>query len=144
MRSTIDKAGRVVIPASIRERGVERKKALFSVEERVEIMREVLAPYPNVEVDCFDGLLVNYAAARNANVILRGIRAISDYEYEWRMAHMNRRMQPQVETVFLMAAEQYSFVSSRLMKEVVSLGGNISGLVPESVEVRMKERLKKG
>ena len=122
----------------------EQKKPLFSIEERVELMREVLAPYPNVEVDRFDGLLVNYAASRNANVILRGIRAISDYEHEWQLAHMNRRMQPGIETVFLMAAEEYAFVSSRLMKEVVSLGGNISGLVPESVEVRMKERLKRG
>ena len=122
----------------------EQKKPLFSVEERVEIMREVLAPFPNVEVDCFDGLLVNYAAARQANVILRGVRAIADYEFELQMAHMNRRLQPQVETVFLMAAEQYAFVSSRLMKEVVSLGGSITGLVPLSVEERMKERLSKG
>lgn len=120
----------------------EQKRPLFSVEERVEIMREVLAPFPNVEVDCFDGLLVHYAAARGANVILRGIRAISDYEYEWQMAHMNRRLQPEIETVFLMAAEEYAFVSSRLMKEVISLGGNISGLVPQSVEDRMKERLR--
>ena len=118
----------------------EQKKPLFSVEERIEIMREVLAPFPNVEVDCFDGLLVNYAAARNANVILRGIRAIADYEYELQMAHMNRRLQPQIETVFLMAAEKYSFVSSRLMKEVISLGGSISGLVPQSVEDRMRAR----
>ena len=120
------------------------KQPLFSVEERVEIMREVLAPFSNVEVGCFDGLLVEYAAAQGANVILRGIRAISDYEYEWQMAHMNRRLQPHIETVFLMAAEEYAFVSSRLMKEVVTLGGNISGLVPKSVEDRMKLRLSKG
>lgn len=119
----------------------DQKKALFSVEERVQIMREVLTPFPNVEVDCFDGLLVNYAASKGASVILRGVRAIADYEYELQMAHMNRRLQPQIETVFLMAAEEYAFVSSRLMKEVVALGGNISGLVPESVEARMKERL---
>src|SRR5450755_2628265 len=79
----------------------EQKAPLFSVEERVEIMREVLAPFPNVEVECFDGLLVNYAASKGANVILRGIRAIADYEYELQMAHMNRRLQPQIETVFL-------------------------------------------
>jgi pantetheine-phosphate adenylyltransferase len=122
----------------------EEKKPLFSVEERAAMLREVVVPYPNVEVECFDGLLVQYAAARNANIILRGIRAISDYEYEWRMAHMNRRLQPDIETVFLMAAEEYAFVSSRLMKEVISLGGNISGLVPESVEIRMRQRLKRG
>ena len=122
----------------------EQKKPLFAVEERLEMMREVLAPYPNVEVDCFDGLLVNYAATRHANVILRGVRAIADYEYELQMAHMNRRLQPQIETVFLMAAEEYAFVSSRLMKEVAALGGSITGLVPPTVEVRMKERLTRG
>ena len=122
----------------------EQKKPLFSVDERVAIMRDVLAGFPNVEVDCFDGLLVNYAAARSANVILRGVRAIADYEYELQMAHMNRRLQPQIETVFLMAAEEFAFVSSRLMKEVISFGGSIAGLVPPTVEERMKERLIKG
>ncbi len=120
----------------------DQKKPLFSVEERLDILRDVLSSFSNVEVDCFDGLLVTHAASKGANVILRGVRAIADYEYELQMAHMNRRLQPQIETVFLMAAEEYAFVSSRLMKEVVSLGGNISGLVPESVEARMKERLK--
>jgi pantetheine-phosphate adenylyltransferase len=119
----------------------EQKRPLFTVEERAEMLREVIAPYPNVEVECFDGLLVEFAARRNANVILRGIRAISDYEYEWQMAHMNRRLEPRIETVFLMAAEEYAFVSSRLMKEVIALGGNISGLVPKSVEDRMRQRL---
>ena len=122
----------------------EQKKPLFSVEERVGIMREVLAEFPNVEVACFDGLLVNYAAAQRANVILRGVRAIADYEYELQMAHMNRRLQPHIETVFLMAAEEFAFVSSRLMKEVASFGGSIAGLVPSTVEERMKERLIKG
>ena len=124
--------------------GNDQKKPWFSAAERVEMMREVLAPFPNVEVDCFEGLLVTYAAARNASVIVRGVRAIADYEYELQMAHMNRRLQPQIETVFLMAAEEYAFVSSRLMKEVISLGGNISGLVPQSVEERMKERIRRG
>ena len=120
----------------------EQKRPLFSVTERVEMLKEVVAPYPNVEVESFEGLLVEFAAARNANAILRGIRAISDYEYELQMAHMNRRLRPEIETVFLMAAEQYSFVSSRLMKEVFVLGGDISGLVPKSVEDRMKQRLR--
>ena len=120
----------------------EQKRPLFSVAERLEMLTEVLAPYPNVEVEAFEGLLVEYAAARDANVILRGIRAISDYEYELQMAHMNRRLRPSIETVFLMASEQYAFVSSRLMKEVFVLGGSISGLVPPSVEDRMKQRLR--
>jgi pantetheine-phosphate adenylyltransferase len=120
----------------------DQKRPLFSTEERVEMLREVLAPFPNVEVDCFDGLLVHYAAARGAGMIIRGIRAISDYENEWRMALMNRRLAPEIETVFLVASEEYSFVSSRLMKEVLSLGGSISGLVPEPVEARLKLRLR--
>lgn len=111
------------------------------MEERVEMLREVLKPYPNVEVDSFNGLLVEYAAAREANVIIRGIRAVSDYEYELQMALMNRRLRPEIETVFLMAGEAYSFVSSKLVKEVISLGGNIEGLVPKLVEERLKLRL---
>ncbi len=118
----------------------ESKKALFSVEERVEIVREVVRPYSNVEVGSFDGLLVDYAASRGANLILRGIRAISDYEYELQMALMNRRLRPELETAFLMAGEAYSFLSSHLVKEVVSLGGDVSGLVPPMVETRLKGR----
>ena len=121
--------------------GNEAKKPLFSVEERVEMLEEVLKPYQNVEVGTFDGLTVAYAAERGANMILRGIRAISDYEYELQMALMNRRLQPGIETAFLMAGEAYSFISSRLVKEVASLGGNIAGLVPPIVEARLKERL---
>ncbi len=119
----------------------ESKRALFSMEERVEMMREVMKPYPDVEVDSFKGLLVEYASTRGANVILRGIRAVSDYEYELQMALMNRRLRPEIETVFLMAGEAYSFVSSRLVKEVIALGGNIEGLVPKLVEERLKRRL---
>jgi len=112
----------------------DSKLPLFSVEERMDMLREVVDPYANVEVDCFDGLLVDYAAARSATVLLRGIRAISDYEYELQMALMNRRLRPEIETVFMMANEAYSFISSRLVKEVYRLGGNITGLVPPSVE----------
>ena len=115
-----------------------RKQSLFSVEERVEMLTEVVKPFPNVEVGWFNGLLVDYVKARGANFILRGIRAISDYEYELQIAHMNRRLSPGVETVFLMAGEAYSFVSSQLVKEVVSLGGDVSGLVPPLVEERLK------
>ena len=117
------------------------KRPLFSVEERVQMLRETIAGLPNVEVDSFDGLLVDYAAQRSASVILRGIRAISDYEYELQMALMNRRLRPEIETVFLMAGEEHSFISSRLVKEVVRLGGNISGLVPPSIEGRLRRRV---
>jgi pantetheine-phosphate adenylyltransferase len=119
----------------------ESKQPLFTVEERMEIIREVVQGYPNVEVDSFDGLLVDYAAQKNATLILRGIRAISDYEYELQMALMNRRLRPEIETIFMMAGEAYSFISSRLVKEVFRLGGNITGLVPPLVEVRLKKRM---
>jgi pantetheine-phosphate adenylyltransferase len=115
-----------------------RKQSLFSVEERVEMLTEVVKPFPNVEVGSFNGLLVDYVKARGANFILRGIRAISDYEYELQIAHMNRRLSPGTETVFLMAGEAYSFVSSQLVKEVASLGGDVSGLVPPLVEQHLK------
>ncbi len=121
----------------------DSKQPLFTVEERIEMLREVVHVYSNVEVDTFDGLLVEHAAARSATVMLRGIRAISDYEYELQMALMNRRLNPSLETIFMMSHEAYSFISSRLVKEVFGLGGNISGLVPPSVEARLKRRLAK-
>jgi pantetheine-phosphate adenylyltransferase len=122
----------------------ESKQPLFTVEERMEMLREVVCEYPNVEVDSFDGLLVDYAAARSATVILRGIRAISDYEYELQMALMNRRLRPDVETLFMMASESYSFISSKLVKEVFALGGNIAGLAPRNVEDRLSRRYVRG
>ena len=117
----------------------DTKLPLFSVEERMEMLTEVVGRFPNVEVDCFDGLLVDYAARKGATVILRGIRAISDYEFELQMALMNRRLEPRIETIFLMAGEAYSYISSRLVKEVFRLGGNISGLVPPTVEARLRK-----
>lgn len=119
----------------------EKKQPLFSVAERMDMLVHVVTAYPNVEVDCFDGLLVDYAAQKQASLIIRGIRAISDYEHELQMALMNRRLRPEIETVFLMAGEAYSFISSHLVKEVIRLGGNISGLVPPLVETRLKNRL---
>ena len=119
----------------------EAKSPLFSVEERMEMLTEVTSRFRNVEVDSFNGLLATWALRRGARVILRGIRAISDYEYELQMALMNRRLQPQVETVFLLAGEQYSFISSKMVKEIISLGGDIKGLVPPTVEKRLHERL---
>ena len=118
----------------------DEKEPLFSVEERMEMLRDVLGGYANVELDHFEGLLVDYAAARGATVLLRGIRAISDYEKELQMALMNRRLRPDIETLFLMSSEAYSFISSRLVKEIIGLGGNIAGLVPPSVEVRLRKR----
>ena len=119
----------------------DEKQALFSVPERIEMLQEVVGNFSNVEVASFDGLLVDYAAHCGATVILRGIRAVSDYEYELQMALMNRRLRPEIETVFMMAGEAHSFISSRLVKEVIGLGGNISGLVPPSVEGRLRKRL---
>ena len=116
------------------------KAPLFTVEERVTIAREVFAGNPNVEVDTFDGLLVEYARRKSAGVIVRGLRAISDFEYEMQMALMNRRLNPDVETVFMMPAEPYTYVSSRLVKEIVALGGSVTGLVPTIVERRLREK----
>ncbi len=119
----------------------ETKSALFKVEERVEMLKDVLRVFPNVEVDSFNGLLIDYARRKGARLLLRGIRAISDYEYELQMALMNRRLAPEIETMFMMAGEAHSFISSRLVKEVIRLGGNISGLVPPSVEEMLRRRI---
>jgi pantetheine-phosphate adenylyltransferase len=106
----------------------------------VAIARDVFRGWENVEVDTFDGLLVDYARRRRASVIVRGLRAVSDFEYELQMALMNRRLSPEVETVFMMPAEPYTYVSSRLVKEVVALGGSVHGLVPAIVEDRLREK----
>lgn len=111
----------------------EDKAPLFSVEERIELIREAVAGWDNVEVDSFDGLLVDYARRRGAHVIVRGIRAITDLEYEMQMAVMNRHLAPELETVFLVPSEVYSYVSSRLVREVARLGGGVEGLVPKNV-----------
>lgn len=120
----------------------ESKQPLFSVAERQDMLRDAMSGMPNVEVGTFSGLLVHYAKERGARVILRGIRAISDYEFELQMTHMNRRLEPGIETVFLMANEAYSFVSSRLVKEVFRLGGDVTGLVPPQVEQRLRQRIR--
>ena len=116
------------------------KAPLFTVPERVDIAREVFSAWSNVEVDTFDGLLVEYAQSKHASVIVRGLRAVSDFEYEMQMALMNRRLSPDVETIFMMPAEPYTYVSSRLVKEVVALGGSVHGLVPTIVERRLREK----
>ena len=113
---------------------------LFTVEERVAMLSEGIAEFGNVSVSTFDGLLVDYAREQRAHAVVRGIRAISDYEYEFQMALMNRRLSPDVETIFLMPDAKYSFVSSRLVKEVFRLGGSVDGLVPKFVIERMKDK----
>ncbi len=117
------------------------KKPLFSMAERVDIAREVFKSHPNVEVDTFDGLLVDYVARRGAHAIVRGLRAVSDFEFEFQMALMNQRLNSRIETVFMMPAEQYTYISSRLIKEVFSLGGRVSGLVPDLVEQRLRQKV---
>jgi pantetheine-phosphate adenylyltransferase len=117
------------------------KSPLFSMEERVEITRAVFKDHPNVEVDTFDGLLVDYVERRNAQVIVRGLRAVSDFEFEFQLALMNQRLNSRIQTVFMMPAEQYTYISSRLIKEVVSLGGRVQGLVPPLVEARLRDKI---
>jgi len=117
------------------------KNALFTVEERVEMLKESTSALSNVSVATFDGLMVEFARQQGASAVLRGIRAISDYEYEFQMALMNRRLAPEIETVFLQPAGRYSFVSSRMLKEVFSFGGDVSGLVPPNVLKRLRDRI---
>jgi pantetheine-phosphate adenylyltransferase len=120
----------------------EGKKALFSSEERVETLRELLADHADCRVESFSGLLVDFMDRMAARTVIRGLRAVSDFEYEFQMALMNRRLNPRVETVFMMPKEDYSYLSSRLVKEVYSLGGNITGLVPDTVLERLRRRLR--
>lgn len=117
------------------------KDPLFSEKERVQMVRSLTRPFANVSVDTFDGLLVDYVTRKKAHAVLRGIRAISDYEYELQMALMNRKLAPSIETVFLMPSVKYSYLSSRLVKEVYRLGGAVTGLVPPAVERMLDERV---
>ena len=116
------------------------KDPLFTVSERREMLEKMVKPFPNVRIEVFEGLLVEFAMQKKATVLLRGIRAISDYEYELQMALMNRKLQPELETVFMMPAEAYSYLSSRLVKEIFRLGGSVRGLVPELVEQKLREK----
>jgi pantetheine-phosphate adenylyltransferase len=119
------------------------KQSLFTKEERVEMIRDVSRPFKNVEVDAFDGLVVDYVHRKKAGVILRGIRTISDFEYEYQMALTNRTFAGDIETVFVMTHEEYSFVSSRLIKEAVSMGGDVSSFVPKEVEKKLRAKFRK-
>ena len=119
----------------------ESKQPLFTIDERLEMIREATQGWDNVEVESFDGLLVHYAHKVGASMILRGVRAVTDFEYEMQMAMMNRRLAPELETVFLMPSEDYFYVSSRLVREIARLGGNIEGLTPPVVEPRLLAKL---
>jgi pantetheine-phosphate adenylyltransferase len=118
------------------------KQPLFAIEERREMLMEATEQWPNVRVDTFSGLLVDYVVQQNAQAVLRGIRAISDYEYELQMALMNRKLNASVETVFMMPAETYSYLSSRLVKEIFRLGGSVRELVPPQVEARLYNKVR--
>ena len=117
------------------------KNPLFTVEERVEMLKEVTASLPNVSIATFNGLMVEFARQQGASAVLRGIRAISDYEYEFQMAMMNRKLDPELETLFMMPAEKYTYVSSRLIKGVFQLGGDVTALVPPLVVERLKAKV---
>lgn len=131
---------RVVVAVS-----VNRDKApLFTVAERMEMLEAVTTQWDTVEVDSFDGLLVDYVQAKGATAIVRGIRAVTDFDYEFQMALMNRRLRPEVETVFLVPAEAYTYLSSSLAKEVFLLGGNVKGLIPPAVEERLRAKMNSG
>lgn len=116
------------------------KAPLFTTEQRIDMIGEVVSPYPNVTVDSFDGLLVQYVQSQGTNVILRGLRALSDFEYEFQMALMNRRLSRDVQTVFMMTDYKWFFVSSTIIKEAAHLGGSVSALVPKTVEQKLKEK----
>ena len=117
-----------------------QKTPLFSLDERISLIKDVLKDTPNIEVDVFDGLLVDYAVLKNSNVILRGLRALSDFEYEFQLALMNRKLNRDVQSIFLMTDYKWFYTSSTIVKEAASLGGDISGLVPEIVEQKLKEK----
>lgn len=119
------------------------KKTLFSRQERVKILKKLVSAYPNVKVDTFKGLLIDYVRRQNTNIILRGIRTISDFEYEFQMALTNRAVAPEIETVFVMTCEKYSYISSRLLKEAASLGADVSMFVPPEVTKSLKNKLAK-
>ncbi len=120
----------------------EGKNPLFTLEERVEMTRRVVKPHRNVKVDSFEGLLVDYVVANHARCIVRGLRAISDFEFEFQLALMNRKLNENVETIFMMPKDTYTFLSSRIVKEIARLGGDVSPFVPDVVEKALKKKLK--
>jgi pantetheine-phosphate adenylyltransferase len=119
------------------------KEPLFSIEERIRLIQKAVGDIPNVEVDHFDGLLVNFVAARGAQIIIKGLRAISDFEYEFQMASLNHKLQPDVETMFMMTNHKYSYLSSSMVKEIAGLGGSIRDLVPDEILNDILDKFKK-
>jgi len=136
----IERGSRIFDQIIVAILGNVEKTPLFSESERIAILQHVFAGRPNVKVETFSGLLVDYAQLKQASVIVRGLRAVSDFEYEFQMALMNRHLAPGIETVFMMPAEQYTYISSRLIKEVFTLGGEITGLVPPIVEEKLRAK----
>jgi pantetheine-phosphate adenylyltransferase len=122
-------------------RNPEKDTALFDVEERKEMLQAMTTPFDNVSIDSFEGLLVTYCVRKNANVVLRGIRAVSDYEFELQMALMNRKLDNRVETIFMLPAEKFSYLSSRIVREIAYFGGPLAGFVPELVEERLRKKV---
>ncbi|NIM57526.1 MAG: pantetheine-phosphate adenylyltransferase [Candidatus Aminicenantes bacterium] len=120
-----------------------KKKPLFTTKERMSMIQDYFVDQGNIEVKAFDGLLVEFVKNNNANIVIRGLRAISDFEYEFQMALMNRKLDPEIETLFMMPNLRYSFLSSKLVKEIFMLGGGLKDLVPEQVEKKLKEKFKK-
>ena len=118
----------------------EQKQGLFSAEERVALLREVSPKLPNIRIAQFDGLLMDFARQQEATAVVRGLRAVSDFEFEFQMALMNRKLEPQIETIFLMPAEKYTYLSSRIVKEIARLGGDVSAFVPVSVATALREK----
>jgi pantetheine-phosphate adenylyltransferase len=119
-----------------------KKETLFSTDERVAFIRDIFKEHPKIEVEAFHGLLADFIRARKARVVIRGLRAVSDFEYEMQMALMNQQLNPDLETLFMMPSAGYTFLSSGLVKEVFALGGSVRGLVPESIERRLREKYK--
>jgi pantetheine-phosphate adenylyltransferase len=120
-----------------------RKNVMFPPAERRAMLRKLTRPYPNVEIDSFRGLLVDYARDKGAHVVVRGLRAISDFEYEFQMAHMNKKLAPDVDTIFMMTGERYSYISSNIVKEIAAFGGKIDDLVPASVREQVLRKIGK-
>ena len=141
VKRTLRVFGKVIVAIATNP---DKDHSLFTVEERLQMINEVFADVKDrVQADSFQGLLVDYAERKHSTVVIRGLRAISDFEYEFQMAMMNHRLKPQLETLFMMTGESEFYTSSRLVKEVVSLGGNVSGLVPENVLKRLKQKFKR-
>ena len=141
VKRTLRVFGKVIIAIATNP---DKDHSLFSVEERLQMINEVFADIKDrVQADSFQGLLVDYAERKHSTVVIRGLRAISDFEYEFQMAMMNHRLKPQLETLFMMTGESEFYTSSRLVKEVVSLGGNVAGLVPDNVLKKLKQKFKR-